>query len=151
MRSEYFFMALTMIITGFWDVTPYNLPIFTEVLEENSVSVFGVEDVVRTFIFLTDGQISIKLHEDSQLKTFFFTVLSFLPLEVLFSKWEKYSFLIKQMKDRQMFIMSSWICAFHLTLLPWLRHTGWGVWAWEMSKRSLTCNMIWRPRKGVEV
>jgi hypothetical protein len=86
MRSEYFFMALTMIITGFWDVTPYNLPIFTEVLEENSVSVFGVEDVVRTFIFLTDGQISIKLHEDSQLKTFFFTVLSFLPLEVLFSK-----------------------------------------------------------------
>ena len=63
-------MALTMIITGFLDVTPCNLPTFTEVLEKTAVSIFGVEDVGRTCIFLTDCYISVKLYEDTQLKTF---------------------------------------------------------------------------------
>lgn len=63
-------MALTMVITGFWDVTPCNLPIFTGGLEKPPVSIFGVEDVCPTCIFLTNGQTSIKSHEDMQLKTF---------------------------------------------------------------------------------
>jgi hypothetical protein len=74
-------MALTMIVTGFGDVTPSNLPTFTGVLEESTVSVFGVEDV-----FFTDGHISIILHVDALLKMFLFAVfLRSLPLEFLFS------------------------------------------------------------------
>jgi hypothetical protein len=71
-------MVLTMIITGFWAVTQCNLPTFTEVLEKNTVSIFGVEDVDRTCVFLTESQISLKLHKDTQLNTFssrFFSAL----------------------------------------------------------------------------
>jgi len=72
-----------MIIAGVWGVAPCNLLSFTEVLEKNTFSIFGVEDVGRTCIHgipyrrsnfhkITQGHTveDVFLHSFSQLFTF---------------------------------------------------------------------------------